>query len=140
MQQYHASAVEINGRAVLILGESGSGKSSLALELMAMGANLIGDDQVFLDEEAGSLFVSPHPNSDGRIEVRGIGIFKSQHITHARVDLVVSLNDSPQTRLPERNIFEHGSTKIAQYDIKGLSHMAAFIYLLLTQKLEIEPV
>ena len=140
MRQYHASAVEINGRAVLILGDSGSGKSSLARELMALGAILVGDDQVFIKEEGQTLVVFPHPKSDGRMEVRGVGIFKADHTPHAKVEIVVNLNNSPQGRLPERRIFVLGQTKIDQYDIKGLSHMASFIYLLLTQKIEIEPI
>ena len=42
----HASAVALGPVGLLIMGASGSGKSSLALELMARGAKLVADDQV----------------------------------------------------------------------------------------------
>ena len=45
---FQASAVAINGRALLIEGEPGAGKSSLALALIDRGAQLIGDDGVAL--------------------------------------------------------------------------------------------
>ncbi|MFQ5437976.1 MAG: HPr kinase/phosphorylase, partial [Paracoccaceae bacterium] len=44
----HAGAVAFDRRAVLILGPSGSGKSSLALELMSRGASLVSDDRTIL--------------------------------------------------------------------------------------------
>jgi len=42
----HASCVDFDGKGVLILGASGSGKSSLALACMSLGARLVGDDYV----------------------------------------------------------------------------------------------
>ena len=44
--QIHASAVALDGRALLIVGPSGSGKSALALRMMAHGATLVSDDLV----------------------------------------------------------------------------------------------
>lgn len=138
MKQYHASAVEINGRAVLILGASGTGKSTLSRELMVLGGNLIGDDQIFLNETGESVIVSAHPNANGRMEVRGVGLFKAQSSLQSKVELVVNLDNLPQGRLPEQKHFQFGKIKLVQYDIKGLSHMASFIYLLLKHKIEIE--
>lgn len=40
----HASAVEVDGRAILMMGASGAGKSSVALHLSARGAGLMADD------------------------------------------------------------------------------------------------
>ena len=42
----HASAIAWHGRGVLIRGESGSGKSSLACTLLERGALLVGDDRI----------------------------------------------------------------------------------------------
>jgi len=42
----HASCVAVDGKGLLITGASGSGKSALALQLMAFGAHLIADDRV----------------------------------------------------------------------------------------------
>lgn len=73
-QVLQASAVAIEGRAILILGEPGAGKSSLALALIDRGAELIGDDGVTITANAGRLIASPPPNIAGKLEVRNIGI------------------------------------------------------------------
>ena len=41
----HATCVDIKGSGVLIVGDSGSGKSGLAIGLIALGASLVADDQ-----------------------------------------------------------------------------------------------
>jgi len=48
MMQLHATAVAFDQKAVVITGPSGAGKSSLALQMMAFGADLVADDQVIL--------------------------------------------------------------------------------------------
>ena len=55
-EQVHASAVALGERALLITGESGTGKTTLALEMLALGASLIGDDQIAAAQEAEPLF------------------------------------------------------------------------------------
>jgi ABC-type transport system involved in cytochrome bd biosynthesis fused ATPase/permease subunit len=58
------TCVAIGGRAVLIDGSSGSGKSSLALALIDRGAALVGDDGVALRVESGVLLASrPRPRA-----------------------------------------------------------------------------
>ena len=69
-----AGAVAIDGRAVLIVGPPGSGKSSLALALIDRGAVLIGDDGVVLSVNGGQLLAAPHPQTRGLLEVRNIGL------------------------------------------------------------------
>ncbi|HEY6868656.1 MAG TPA: HPr kinase/phosphatase C-terminal domain-containing protein, partial [Novosphingobium sp.] len=71
---YQATCVAIGGRAVLITGEPGSGKSSLALALIDRGALLVGDDGVALAARAGRLLASPAPATTGLIEVRNVGL------------------------------------------------------------------
>ena len=44
----HATCVDVNGSGVLIVGHSGSGKSSLAINLLALGSKLVADDQCAL--------------------------------------------------------------------------------------------
>lgn len=51
----HASAVEKDGRALLMTGESGAGKSTLAALLMARGWRLMGDEFALLDPATGML-------------------------------------------------------------------------------------
>jgi hypothetical protein len=87
-----ASAVAIGGRALLIEGTPGSGKSSLALALIDRGAGLIGDDGVTLAATgAGCLIASPPPNIAGLIEVRGVGLVRLPVAQPAPVALILTL-------------------------------------------------
>jgi serine kinase of HPr protein (carbohydrate metabolism regulator) len=70
----NVACVAIGGRAVLIEGPPGSGKSSLALALIDRGAVLVGDDGVTLEERQGRLLALPPPNIAGLIEVRNVGL------------------------------------------------------------------
>lgn len=95
----HGTAVAIDGRGVLILGASGSGKSDLALRLIDRGATLIADDQVELTPRAGRLEACALAILHGRIEVRGIGIVDVD-AARAPLALVIDLDRAPD-RLPE---------------------------------------
>lgn len=69
-----ATGVAIGSGAVLVEGAPGTGKSTLALELIDRGAALVGDDGVILEARAGRLIVSPHPRTRGLLEVRNLGL------------------------------------------------------------------
>lgn len=103
-QIVQASAVAIDGRCVLIEGDPGAGKSSLALALIARGAQLIGDDAVRLSRSAadgrGHLIASPPPNIEGLIEVRGVGLLTRALAPPTPLALVLSLTSRTE-RLPE---------------------------------------
>ena len=71
----HASCVAWKGRGLLIGGPVGSGKSSLALQLMAFGADLIADDRTALSADRdGPPVAAPVAPIAGLIEARGVGI------------------------------------------------------------------
>lgn len=95
----HGSCVAIGQEGVLLLGASGSGKSDLALRLMDRGALLVGDDYLAAEIRNSALWVQPAPRLAGLIEVRNLGLCTTQHLTEARIALVVRLDDTPQ-RLP----------------------------------------
>ena len=97
----HASTVAIGGRAVLIEGPSGSGKSDLALRLLDRGAMLVADDQTLVVRTPAGLVARPPQAIEGRMEVRGIGIATFPHLAEAPVALLVRLDPEPP-RLPER--------------------------------------
>lgn len=105
---HQASAVAIGGRALLIEGLPGSGKSSLALALIDRGAGLIGDDAVTLERIGDQLVASPPPNIAGLLEVRGIGLMPMPVASPAPVALVLELGGAqsperlPDTPLPRR--------------------------------------
>lgn len=69
-----STCVLVQGCAVLIDGQPGSGKSSLALALIDRGAMLVGDDGVTLDLRDGVLWASPPPNTARLIEIRNVGL------------------------------------------------------------------
>ena len=70
----NVTCVAIGERGVLIEGEPGSGKSSLALALIDRGAVLIGDDGVTLEVREERLWASPPPSIAGLLEVRNVGL------------------------------------------------------------------
>ncbi|MBD3730436.1 MAG: HPr kinase/phosphatase C-terminal domain-containing protein [Sphingomonadales bacterium] len=91
-----ASCVAIGGRAVLIEGAPGSGKSSLALALIDRGAMLVGDDGVTLEARGDRLLASPPPNIAGLLEIRNVGLVRLPTTT-APVALAITLSpDAPR--------------------------------------------
>jgi serine kinase of HPr protein (carbohydrate metabolism regulator) len=96
----HASCIAIDGRAVLIEGLSGSGKSDLTLRLIDRGATLVSDDYTFIRRGGTRLLASPPPTLAGKIEVRGLGILEFPHVGDIPVALIVSVGE-PVERLPE---------------------------------------
>lgn len=96
----HASAVAIGGRAVLLGGRSGAGKSDLALRLIDRGAILVADDYVHLRRDGARLLADPPANIAGRIEMRGVGLLERPFLRDVPVALFVDL-DAPPQRLPE---------------------------------------
>ncbi|GJE47469.1 HPr kinase/phosphorylase [Methylobacterium tardum] len=102
----HAACCTLGGAGILVRGESGSGKSSLAL-LLASGEDgtFVADDRVVCAVEEGRLVARPHPALAGRVEVRGQGILSladlgvtpsAETVLQLAVDLVA---EAP--RLPE---------------------------------------
>jgi HPr kinase/phosphorylase len=98
----HATAVAIGGRAVLLRGPSGSGKSDLALRLIDAGARLVADDQTRVERDGDILLVrAPEPIA-GLIEVRGLGIVRVESLPVARLALIADLVAVQHVeRLPE---------------------------------------
>lgn len=98
----HASAVAIDRRAVLIEGPSGSGKSALALELIALGAELVADDQTRIVLREGWPWALAPERLAGVIEARGVGLIRTAFCPAAPVALVVDLTALETARFPDR--------------------------------------
>ena len=94
--------MSINGRAVLLRGKSGSGKSDLALRLIDAGARLVADDQSRLWREGPAVLAGAPASIVGVIEVRGIGIVHLDSASAARLCLIADLVPPDRVeRLPE---------------------------------------
>lgn len=98
--QLHAGCVAVDGRGLLITGPSGSGKSALALQLMAFGARLVSDDRTVLTLRDGRLHATCPPAIRGMIEARGLGILNVDAVDGADVVLAVDLGKEESERLP----------------------------------------
>ena len=96
----HASTVASDGRAVLIAGPSGSGKSDLALRLLDRGFTLVSDDQTIVRRDGDRLVASAPPTIKGKLEIRGIGIVEMDNVDDIPVALFVELT-SEIMRLPD---------------------------------------
>lgn len=99
-QNIHATAVAVAGRALLILGPSGSGKSALALALIGLGAGLVADDRTVLARRGGALVASCPPRLSGLIEARGLGLLRCPAHPPCPVALVADLSLTETERLP----------------------------------------
>lgn len=106
----HATAVAIDGVAVLIRGASGAGKSDLALRCLAIPAceiiprqpQLVADDQVLLARDGDALWAYAPDALFGLLEVRGVGILKVPASPPARIGLVADLVPAADIeRLPD---------------------------------------
>lgn len=101
----HASCVALDGRGILILGPSGSGKSALALQLMAYGCTLVSDDRTIVTVRDGWLSATAPAAIAGRIEARGVGLLGAAAAA-ARLTLAVDLARTETERLPPERWLE----------------------------------
>jgi HPr kinase/phosphorylase len=101
---WNATCVSRLGRGVLIAGPSGSGKSSLALDLMAKGWQLVTDDWCVLESDATGRLIATAPfRLRGLIEIRGVGIQRVPVRLSAPVVMQVMLGEGgDRLPLPQR--------------------------------------
>ncbi|WP_338074473.1 HPr kinase/phosphatase C-terminal domain-containing protein [Hyphomicrobium sulfonivorans] len=107
---HHGTAIAVDGRAALIRGASGAGKSDLALRcitlppslLLPSPAELVADDRVVMASDGNRLRIEPPSTLAGRMEVRGLGIVAMPYVPWAFVELVVDLTAPAEVdRLPD---------------------------------------
>lgn len=124
----HATCVAIDRSGLLIKGRSGSGKSGLALQLMALGATLVADDRVVLQSKDGLLWASCPGPLTGKIEARGVGILNAVALTQVAVKAVVDMDIVEVDRIPEeRHISLCGFDFPLLYNVEGIHFVAALM-------------
>lgn len=94
----HGVLLDVSGIGVLIIGESGIGKSETALELIKRGHRLVADDAVDIKEVEGILHGEAPFITSGMMEVRGMGIIDvpalyglSSVLNNKTIDLIINL-------------------------------------------------
>lgn len=96
----HASTVSYHDKALVIAGPSGSGKSSLALKMMSLGAILITDDITVLARTLGHVTAHSPSTLPALIEVRGLGLLNAPVHAGECVGAVLDLGTDEAERLP----------------------------------------
>lgn len=105
-EKVHATAVAIDGKGILIIGSSGSGKSDLAIHLIDRGAILISDDQVIVSRKQGKVTLNPPANIAGKIELYSLGIHEVEYASDLPLVMVVRLVDKSDRYPLDRQTYQ----------------------------------
>lgn len=116
----HGVLVETYGEGILIIGESGAGKSECAIELIKRGHRLIADDAVEIRRVNDTTLMGSSPSNIRHfIELRGIGIINARRIfgmgavkLSEKIDMVIQLEDWDATKAYDRLGLDNEYTKI----------------------------
>ena len=131
----HATCVDINGSGVLIVGRSGSGKSSLAINLLALGSKLVADDQCKLVKKNNSFCIFKPASLPNSIEIRGIGLVSVPMVVETSLDWVVNMDEAEKERMPDLRFTEIDGYKIPTIFGKNMDNLASRIYVLVSNTL-----
>lgn len=121
----HGVLVEVYGEGILILGESGVGKSETAIELVKRGHRLIADDAVEIKRVSAKTLVGTAPEIIRHfVELRGIGIVDVRRIfgmgavnESEKIDMVIRLEPWDQNKVYDRIGLETETMNILGIDI-----------------------
>ena len=115
----HATSVVIEDSGVLIVGNSGLGKSDLALRLIDSGATLISDDITICKKVDDSIFLFSPLQTRGLLEVREVGIMTVPYVDNIKLFLIVELVDHEIERLPSKKMGKFMNLNISKIKIYG---------------------
>ena len=85
----HASCVRWQNKGILLIGNSGQGKSTGALALIEKGAALVADDYVELNPKEDKILATCPTTTAGKLEARGVGIVSMDFLPQTSVDLII---------------------------------------------------
>ena len=124
LKRIHSTSVVIDDNGVLILGDSGSGKSDLALRLIDNGATLISDDISICRKNLNNIYLYCPPEIKGLLEVREIGIITVPFVERIKLRLVVNLKSINNERFPKDSTYRILGIKIPIINIEGKNSSA----------------
>ena len=124
LKRIHSSSIVIDDNGVLILGDSGSGKSDLALRLIDNGATLISDDISICRKNSNNIYLYCPSETKGLLEVREIGIITVPFVERIKLRLVVNLKSNNNERFPKDSCFRILGIKIPIINIEGKNSSA----------------
>ncbi len=125
----HGVLVEVYGEGILILGESGVGKSETAIELVKRGHRLIADDAVEIRKVSNKSLVGAAPSNIRHfIELRGIGIINVSRIFGAgavklteKIDYIINIEPWDNDKVYDRMGLEEQTTEILGMAIPSIT-------------------
>lgn len=125
----HGVLVEVYGEGILLLGESGVGKSETAIELIKRGHRLIADDAVEIRRVSSKSLVGAAPeNIRHFIELRGIGIINAMRIfgvgavkMSEKIDMIINMEPWDSNKQYDRMGLEKQYTNILGLDIPSVT-------------------
>ena len=131
----HATCVDVNGSGILIVGRSGSGKSSLAINLLALGSTLVADDQCEIVRKNNSFRISKPASLPKSIEIRGVGLVSVPMVNETSLDWVVNMDEVEKERMPTPQFTEIGGFRVPTVFGKDMDDLASRIYVLVSNAL-----
>ena len=131
----HATCVDIKGSGDLIVGGSGSGKSGLAIGLIALGASLVADDQCEILIENDKLYVSKPKSLPECIEMRGIGLVSVPTVSRTQLKWVVDMDRVAEERMPEVKFTDISGHRVPTIFAKNMDDLAFRIYVVACNEL-----
>ena len=124
----HGVLVEVYGEGILLLGESGVGKSETAIELLKRGHRLIADDAVEIKRVSATTLVGRAPEIIKHyVELRGIGIVDVRRLfgmgavkETEKIDLVINLEPWQEGKMYDRLGLDNHTTNILGIDVPNI--------------------
>ena len=125
----HGVLIEVYGEGILIVGESGVGKSETAIELVKRGHRLVADDAVEIRKTSNRTLVGSSPDNIRHfLELRGIGIINTRRLfgmgsvkVSEKIDLIVELEPWDSTKIYDRMGVDSEYTAILGVKIPSLT-------------------
>ncbi len=125
----HGVLVEVYGEGLLLVGDSGVGKSETAIELVKRGHRLIADDAVEIKRVSDKTLVGTAPEIIRHyVELRGIGIVDVRRLfgmgavkVTERIDLVINLETWVQGKMYDRSGLDEETTEILGLKIPSIT-------------------